>query len=364
MKVYIDDQIFGLQRRGGISRYFVELTRAFRADPGLQVEVTTPPLWTINQHLVEAGGGRRLRVPLGDRRRILRAANRIRAPRNYDILHHTYFDAAYLARGGDGSLRVTTVFDMIPELLPEFQDGNPHLDKRAYVEAADLVLCISESTKKDLLDVYGPIRAPIRVTPLGVHPGFGRALPRPGIVPEHYVLFVGKRDGYKDFSVFAQAFAAAGLPGEIALLAVGGGTFTEQEQRLLATLGVAGRAWQADLRDEDMPGAYARALGFVFSSRYEGFGLPTVEAMAAGCPAVLADTSSHPEVGGDAAMYFEPGDAAMLALRLRTLWEDRADRDDRARRGRERATGFSWAKTARLTGDAYRSCAPKPSSTG
>ena len=355
MKVYIDDQIFGLQPRGGISRYFVELARAFREDAGLDVEVTTPSLWTINEHLLEAGGGRRLPTRLGDRRRILRAVNRLSAPNRSDVVHHTYYDAAYLTRGGSDSLRVTTVYDMIPELLPEnFPDGNPHLDKRAYVEAADLVLCISESTKNDLLDVYGPVRAPIRVIPLGVDPRFGHTSPRPARFPERYVLFVGNRGGYKDFSVLAEAFAAARLPDDVALMAVGGGRFTEEELRLLGRLGLAAQARQAALRDDEMPGAYAHAVCFVFPSRYEGFGLPTVEAMAAGSPVVLADTSSNPEVGGDVALYFDPGDAEGLSRLLQAVWEDPADRAHRALRGRDRARLFTWANTARLTAAAYR----------
>ncbi len=91
MKVYVDDQIFGLQRRGGISRIFVELIREFRADPGLGVEVTTPPLWTVNKHLLDAGWGSVLPTSLGKRRKAMRAANRLRAPRRPDVVHHTYY---------------------------------------------------------------------------------------------------------------------------------------------------------------------------------------------------------------------------------------------------------------------------------
>ena len=119
MRVYIDDQIFGLQSRGGISRYFVELMRAFRQDPRLGVDVTTPPLWTINQHLLEAGSGRSLPNLLGSRRKVLRALNRVGAPRRAEVVHHTYYDRSYLGRGGPRALRVVTVYDIIPELLPE-----------------------------------------------------------------------------------------------------------------------------------------------------------------------------------------------------------------------------------------------------
>ncbi len=244
---------------------------------------------------------------------------------------------------------------MTPELLPEtFPLGSPHMDKRAFVEEADLVLCISESTRTDLLSVYGAPRAPVLVTPLGVAPGFALGVRPAKDLPDRYLLFVGNRSGYKDFSVLARAFAAARLPDEVTLVAVGGGPLDDDERELLAGLHLTSRVRQVDLSDSDMPGAYADALGFVYPSRYEGFGLPTVEAMSVGCPTILARSSSHPEVGGDAALYFEPGDVDGLVAHLEVVTGDDDVREDLAVRGRARAAGFTWANTARVTAEAYR----------
>ena len=117
------------------------------------------------------------------------------------------------------------------------------------------------------------------------------------------------------------------------------------------------RVRQLQVTDEALPGVYAQALAFVFPSRHEGFGLPTLEAMASGIPAVLADSSSHPEVGGEVARYFPPGDAAALATVLEELVGDEELRAELGKAGVVRAAGFTWEATARATAVAYRTLA-------
>ena len=355
MKVRFDDQIFALQSRGGISRYFVELMREYGSDSTYGVELDSGPVWTRNAHLLEAGMGRSLPTGWGRRRRVLRVANRLhRAGGNSDLVHHTYFDRSYLPLARNGSIRAVTVYDMIPELYPElFPLGNPHLDKRAFVDEADLILCISEATRRDLVHVYGEPAAPIVVTPLGVDSRFRPDVPKPKDLPERYVLFIGNRGGYKDFSVLAEAFAVCRLPDDIKLVVAGGGPFSTEERELLQRLDLLTKAIRLDLGDADLPGVYGHALCFVFPSRHEGFGLPTLEAMASGCPTILVSSSSHPEVGGDAALYFPPGDVEALALLLDELMEAPERRAACRAAGLIRAAAFSWQDTARRTAEAY-----------
>jgi glycosyltransferase involved in cell wall biosynthesis len=352
MRVFLDDQIFTLQTRGGISRYFTELMHAYGADAGLGVELTGGHVWTANRHQLDSGLGRRLPGRLADPR-VATVVNRLRSPGRPDIVHHTFYDAAYLNRR-IGGLRVVTVYDMIPEIHPDlFPTGNPHLAKQAFVERADLVLSISAATQRDLVSVYGLSTTPVVVTPLGVHDSFRPGGPRLAELPDRYILFVGNRAGYKDFDVLAEAFAGLSEP-DVQLVAVGGGAFDESERARLTALGIAGRVIQCSLDDASLRKAYAHALCFVFPSRHEGFGLPTLEAMASGCPAVLVDSSSHPEVGGDAALYFPPGDVAALRHRLIQLVGSTSLRADRAEAGIRRAASFTWERTARATADAYR----------
>lgn len=357
VKVHFDSQVAALQRRGGISRYFTELMRSFQRDAMHGVDLVNGYPWARNLHLIEAGLARPLPARLLQRARVVAIANRATGVDRgvpADVLHHTYYDRSYL-RLSSQKLRVVTIYDMIPEILPElFPSGNPHQDKFEFVRASDLILAISESTKQDLLRIYGDPGVPVVVTPLGIGEAFFIDSSPLMSLPQSYVLFVGGRGGYKDFDVLARAFAQARLPEHFALVAVGEEPLSDSELSLLERLGIRDRVVRVSVEDAELPRVYRHAACFVFPSRYEGFGLPTLEAMAAGCVALLADVGSHPEVGGDAALYFEPGDAEQLSLLLQRVTLDRELRSRHARLGVKRAREFSWLRTARATAQAYR----------
>lgn len=361
MRVGYDEQIMFRQRRGGISRYVVHLIDAFRTHEELDVDPIAGWRWSDNAHAIEAGLARPIRGLNGKassgrlKRRAYYLANADRRwkARRADVLHHTYYDARFLKSGFRG-LRVTTVYDMIPELFPEmFENGNPHLAKKHFVSNSDVLLCISESTRKDLISVYGNPGVPMFVTYLGVDARFRPGLPSPKSLPDRYLLFVGGRSGYKDFDVLAEALASLSADGTA--LVVVGGPFSEAECERLRRLCLENRVRNIEASDAELPCIYAGALAFVFPSRYEGFGLPTLEAMASGIPVVLARSSSHPEVGGEIARYFAPGDVAGLAAVLRELLGDDGLRDTLGQLGVARAAQFTWHATAEATSTAYYS---------
>lgn len=361
MRVRYDDQIFSTQRVGGISRYFVELIREFAENPDLGVEVERGWRWTGNVHALEARLGVPLRVPGNSRAPILRFANRVYNARRSaaDLTHHTYYGARYLRRSL-GPPTIVTVYDMIPELFPDlFPSGNPHQLKEEYVRQAGTVLCISESTRRDLLRIYGSIACPTVVTHLGVGHQFVPEASRPRWCPDAYVLFLGRRNGYKDFHVALESFAeVARRQLGLSLLTVGGGPLTQDEEALISRWGLRERVLQRHASDDELPGVLAGATAFLFPSRYEGFGLPTLEAMACATPTVLANSSSHPEVGGDAALYFPPGDSSALAHQISRLLGDGELHQRLSERGLARASRFTWRRTAAATAEAYRSTAP------
>ena len=204
------------------------------------------------------------------------------------------------------------------------------------VRRAARVLAISERTKRDLVELYGVPEAKIVVTPLGVDPAFHAGSNGTG----GYALFVGAVQERKDPLAALAAARAAGLP----LVVVG----PEKDAALAGELRRAGADVRGYVAKDELAQLYRDAAVLVLPSRYEGFGLPVVEAMASGTPVVAVPDEALREVAGDAAIFAERG---QLADAVR---EALADRDRLVAAGLERARSFSWEETARRTLDVYR----------
>ncbi|HEX8632028.1 MAG TPA: glycosyltransferase family 1 protein, partial [Catenuloplanes sp.] len=246
--------------------------------------------------------------------------------------------------------------DMIPELFPaDFGGFATHHAKREFVARSELVLCVSETTRRDLVRIYGVPAGKVRVTHLGVSARFRPDAVRPAWLPEEYLLFVGHRQAYKNFLTLLDAFTSvARRHPRLRLLCVGGTPFDPAETAAIERTGLADRVIRRVVADAELPGVYAGARVFVFPSRYEGFGLPILEAFRSGCPALLADTACFREVAGDAALFFPGADPEALAAALDRVLGDGTLRAAVVRHGHLRSTSFSWSLTARRTADAYR----------
>ena len=203
------------------------------------------------------------------------------------------------------------------------------------VRSADHVLLVSERTRRDVVTKYGIAESKATVTPNGVDPSF-----RPGGTHDGYVLFVGAIQARKNPLVALEAAGAVGLP-----LVVAG---PERDAGLVRSLRSGGAELRGYVPKEDLAGLYQGAAMLVLPSRFEGFGLPVLEAMACGTPVVAADEPALREVGGDAVVYIEEGDVAAAARQAL------ADRARLSAAGIERARAFSWVETARRTADVYR----------
>ena len=353
-----DEQIFAIQAYGGISRMFAELATAFIEDSTLDVELLPLNAPIINRYVLDSDPVR-ARLAVRDAQHEYRALGRyfmrLQPRRNLDIVHNTFYLPHGLA-GYPGARRIVTIHDMIPELVPRTRRRLDFLTlKKRYVGRADHVICVSEATRRDLIRVFPDISAPISVIHHGVDGRFQPGMPRINALPDRYVLFVGNRGQYKDADVLFRAFAA--LPSthtDVKLMCVGGGPFTATEVTTLNALGIAARTVQADLSDTDMVAAYNHADIFVFPSRFEGFGMPALEAMACGTATVLTDATSLPEVGGDAAEYFPTGDHVALATIVDALLSDEVRRTELEQRGLRRARQFTWQKAAQQHADVYR----------
>jgi glycosyltransferase involved in cell wall biosynthesis len=231
---------------------------------------------------------------------------------------------------------ILTVHDLSFERRPELMG---RLDRAIFrtlvprsVARAKRVLAVSERTKRDLVELYGVDPAKVVVTPNGVEPRFA-----PGDGDGGFALYVGAIQARKDPLAALAAAQAVGVP----LVVVG----PEKEPALADELRRRGADVRGYVGDEELAELYRRAVALVFPSRYEGFGLPVLEALASGTPVVASDDAAVREVAGDAALYGDLAEALRRAI---------AERPRLAAAGIERARRFSWAETARRTLEVYR----------
>ncbi|RME35317.1 MAG: glycosyltransferase family 1 protein [Thermoflexia bacterium] len=234
-----------------------------------------------------------------------------------------------------------------------------------FLRAADAVIAVSECTKRDAVRAYGIPEEKITVIYEGVSPRFRPASPEAiqavrakYRLPERFILYVGTIEPRKNLTALLEAYAALqsrNTQHAARLVIVGkkgwlyGGFF-----RRLRELGLEERVhFTGYVPDGDLPAIYSAADLFVFPSLYEGFGLPVLEAMACGVPVVCSNTSSLPEVAGDAALLADPTDIRALVAAMERALTDEALRASLRARGLERARQFTWEEAAKRTVEVY-----------
>jgi mannosyltransferase len=342
-RLVLDCIIFGLQRFGGISNFWMRLMEATTQNASLGRVELLMPRSTHTQEMPDISGKMIYTEFLSQR--LSRYLPAQIAPGGA-VFHTSYYRLP--RRSVDRY--ITSVYDFTYE---RYFNGLPklvhHVQKRASVQAADMSVCISEATRTDLLSYFSKVDpAKTCVVPLGVDCS--------RFYPDHsahdggpYVLFVGQRAGYKRFDLAVDALS---LTPDLALAIVGQPLTADEKARLEELL--PGR-W---VKHESVGGdalrrLYSNAFAFLFPSDYEGFGLPILEAMACNCPTVAANRSSFPEVAGDAALLAEDQTAEVYAALLSRL-EDDACRARLVAAGKERVTLFEWQRTFSRLWDCYR----------
>ncbi len=361
MKIYYDHQICLEQKYGGISRYYYEIIQKERELGIAQVDIQC--IWSINKYFEKEFGKKAVSRAPGIRGVLsLYAAYTLNTmktlwqlQKGYDIVHPTYYNPYVLFCPKRKAKLVITVYDMIHERFPGHfpkKDMTSRM-KRTMIFKADHIIAISESTKRDILDIYPEVPDDkISVIYIGsnfvcskddrIQKGF----------PKRYVLFVGRREGYKNFKRFLESMKSCMRKDpDIWLVCIGGGSFRREEK--LKMKGYEKRIIQLDADDEVLSYAYSHAQCFVFPSLYEGFGIPTLEAFTCGCPVVLSNTSSMPEVGGDAVLYCDPLDINDMEEKINRMLKEDALREDLRQRGADQLKKFDWSEIARQIIDCY-----------
>jgi glycosyltransferase involved in cell wall biosynthesis len=250
-------------------------------------------------------------------------------------------------------------YDMIPEIIGADLSREPWREKRRAILHAAARVMISENSARDLERIYGLPQGSTQVVRCGVWRSFFPPSPREiasvrekyGLSNLPYVLMVGERvgvNGYKNGELLFKAIARLPDPSQFTLVCVGGSAVIESH---LAALTPKTCMIRLRLDDNDLRAAYGGAHAFCYPSRYEGFGMPVLEAMACGAPVVTCRNSSISEIAGDAAMFVGEDDADGMAQAIKRLC-DPSVREAFIAQGAAQASKFSFADMARQVADA------------
>jgi glycosyltransferase involved in cell wall biosynthesis len=267
--------------------------------------------------------------------------------------------AGLLPLGSVGLPAVLTAHDMAIYRHPEWFPGGQALSTRLVVprsmRRADAVVAVSESTARDVAELFGVGERRLDVVPEGVSARF-RPLPREGLgelrrrldLPDRFVLFVGTIEPRKNLPTLLDAWSRMRDRPPLVVAGTWGWRCDEVRERLerLAPEGV--QVLGAISRD-DLPGLYNLAACLAHPAWYEGFGLTPLEAMACGVPVVASDLSSLPEVVGDAGVLVDPADVEGWTAALERVCGDAAAAAALRRRGLQRAAEFTWSRAAQRT---------------
>ena len=356
MRILLDPEIFNEQKFGGISRYYIEIFSNISHNQN--VVINLPIVSSENIYLKESVFFtkqvrfrtscvdllKKFGVSLRKKVKKKNILNTIEVLKNqeFDLFIPTYYNPYFLEYINQKPF-VLTVYDMIYELFPHYfiNDNVSVKNKLVLLEKATKIIAVSHNTKKDILKIYPHIDASkieviyhgnsIKINDIFVN------------LPKKYLLFVGVRRHYKNFIFLINSIKDLLIKdSNLFVVCAGGGKFEEDELTLINELGLQNQIIQKSFEENELGQFYKNAVCFIFPSDYEGFGIPVVESMSCGCPIVLTNNSSFPEVAGDAGLYFELNDSNDLKNKISILLENDTVRTEYIQKGLERAKLFDW----------------------
>jgi glycosyltransferase involved in cell wall biosynthesis len=364
MRIALDHQAFCLQQTGGISRYFVRLAQELLA-ANQHVGVFAPLyrnqyLRELPQDCVRGRAVANYPPRCADVSVFINGMIGRRQLRSWhpEIVHETYFTK--IKSGTVNCPTVLTVFDMISELgigqSTLVESELKYSPKYMAVKRADHIICISENTRQDLIRLFN-----IRSTKIStIHLGCDSAPVSKEMMPKNvaetaatgekpFLLYVGLREGYKNFLGLLHAVASSTqLKSSFDIIAFGADKFNLRELELIRHLNFSDKqVRQISGDDTILQQLYLSASALVYPSLYEGFGLPPLEAMAHRCPVISSNTSSMPEIIGEAAEFFDPNKAESIAMAIENVVYSAARTQDLISKGLQRVQAFTWKASAR-----------------
>ena len=379
MKVLYDLQAFDMQTHGGVSRCFAELYshRPAFVDAHISVKETDnvylqelgfPPKGTLYKNFlcdkdtklkhflfklkynIQYGKFSRL-----DKRPLINLfeTESVLKKGDFDIFHPTFFDDYFLPFLGKKPF-VITVHDMIPEIFSI--DKHQVEQKLAIIPKATHIVAVSERTKQDLVRIMHVPEEKVSV----IYHGSDEEPYMPSTtapIAEEYILFVGPRYEYKNFKAFCKSCVVILKRHPQLKIVCTGVPFSPEEFQFFESLGIKDRMVHKFVQtSQELLDLYHYAFTFVYPSKYEGFGIPILEAYKADCPVMLNRASCFPEIAGDAAVFFDlNSEKSDFEEQFETLYRLTGDeRGELIQRQRERMKLYSWSKSAAQLADVYK----------
>jgi mannosyltransferase len=349
MKIHYDNIVFSLQRAGGISTYWSELISRLLRD---NVELTFEEF--RHNNIVRAT------LPISQAQ-INRSAGKFLILERFKPLRFSAHDQRFVFHSSynrimnhPNAAQVTTVHDFVHEKFYSGIRRRLHLmQKNQVLNAADQIITVSENTKRDLLEFHPKIsESNIKVIYNGVSEDF-YPLDRPVIdqldesASRPYLLYIGSRESYKNFDFTVELMNNTA---NLDLYIVGSGLAKSELQ--LLTRKLAGR-WKHfnHISNARLNELYNTAFALIYPSRYEGFGIPLLEAMKAGTPFLALNKSAIPEVAGDAGYLLEKADIDLFKEAINKIPRER---ELMLEKGFKQAEKFSWEKCYQQTSSVYK----------
>ena len=365
MNIIFDYKIYHHQKYGGISRYFSNLAENLSEKDGVNVKVLAPIhlnryLYRLKEKKLVSG------VPVRSMNRFQKI---IIDEINYgisvgnifinrpDIVHETYYSSRSICSGA--AKVITTIHDMIPE---KFHVGDKTAivqlrKKHKSIQRSNHIITVSKNTKKDLVEILGVDPEKISVVYHGAK--IDNDIEVIGCpVTEPFILYIGTRNHYKNFFRFIRSFTRSKyLSNNLKIVCFGGGEFTKQENEKLKKEGMVLRNIKnIQGGDQVLVSLYKKAEALIFPSLYEGFGMPLLEAMSLCCPVVCSNTSSIPEIVGNAGLMFDPNSEEEITEAIEKLIGSESKKNELIKCGIKQVEKFSWERCAKETLNVYERC--------
>lgn len=363
MKIAFDYQIFSRQRFGGISRYFNSLALKFsKLDHNIKIFAgihRNKYLSSLPKPIVK--GYELTKYPPHSAKLFLLANHYLTNHQiqqwRPDLIHETYYS---ISNSTSNKLpRIVTAYDMVHELFPKQFKNKEHITQKkiSTFNRADHIISISHNTKKDLVKFFDIPPEKITVVHLACdifNQTNSNSINSSFIKP--FLLYVGARSGYKNFNRFIEAISKSQkLINDFDIVAFGGGILSFKENALIHSLGFKkDQVKQIGGDDSVLAALYQEATAFVYPSLYEGFGIPLLEAMAYECPVISSNTSSLPEVVGEAGEYFNPEEIESIKSSIENVVYSPSRTLALKAKGLKRINHFSWEKCAQDTLKIYK----------